>query len=207
MAFIKNPNPVAIYADNRSQSRDCASLAEQLASQDPLVRRWAARDLADCPTASATLVARLACEPDISVREIIFSSLASLGDEVAVAGLIDCLRSEDALLRNESIEILKQLPDAVAPIMENMLVEPDADLRIFAVNILESLCHPDVEKWLINVIERDVNVNVCATALDLLVEVGSNISEPALTQLKVRFANEPYICFAVDMALQRIAKD
>ncbi|MEE2748809.1 MAG: HEAT repeat domain-containing protein, partial [Pseudomonadota bacterium] len=75
---------------------------------------------------------------------------------------------------------------------------------IFAVNILESLCHPDVEQWLIDVIRDDEHINVCATAVDLLGEVGSEKSEPALLALKERFTDEPYIQFAADLAIKRI---
>jgi HEAT repeat protein len=100
---------------------------------------------------------------------------------VAVAGLIECLRSEDVGLRNESIEVMKHLPDEVSPIIQNLLVDKNVDVRIFAVNILESLRHPDVEAWLIEVIEHDQNVNVCATALDLLVEVGSKDAEQPIS--------------------------
>jgi hypothetical protein len=79
-------------------------------------------------------------------------------------------------------------------------------VRIMAVNILESLRHPRVEAWLIEVIERDPVVNVCGTAVDLLGEVGTPASRAALIHLKQRFASEPYIQFAADLALKRIGK-
>ncbi|OQW79921.1 MAG: PBS lyase [Proteobacteria bacterium ST_bin11] len=207
MAFIKKQIDVSVSEDERVQQRDCRSLEAQLYSTDPMARRWAARDLADCEQASTTLVARLSQEADISVREVILSSLAFLGDEVAVAGLVECLRNEDAQLRNEAIEVMKQLPQQVGPIMRGLLTDDNPDLRIFAVNILESLCHPDVETWLLEVINDDQNVNVCATAVDLLVEVGSKDAEQPLRHLKERFAEEPYIQFAADLALKRIAQD
>ena len=87
-------------------------------------------------------------EEDSSVREIILTTLTQVGDEEAVAGLVNCLRSEDASLRNEAIEAMKLLPDEVAPIMGQLLKDPDPDVRIFAVNILESLRHEKVEEWL-----------------------------------------------------------
>jgi HEAT repeat protein len=177
----------------------------ELENPDPMARRWAARDLADCKDASAALISRLTRESDMSVREVILSTLTSLGDETAVAGLVECLRSEDAGLRNEAIEVMKLLPSEVAPIINGLLVDVDPDVRIFAVNILESLRHPDVETWLIDVIENDLNVNVCSTSLDLLVEVGSSNSVEALQRLKVRFVDEPYIQFAVNLALKRLA--
>jgi HEAT repeat protein len=206
MAFIKNQQAEPVTEDERKLPRDCVNLVRELENADPLVRRWAARDLADCPEAAADLVARLPRESEASVREIIFSTLTGLGNEIAVAGLVQCLRSEDAALRNEAIEGMKQLPDEVALIVRGLLADPDADVRIFTVNILESLRHPNVESWLIEVIERDPQVNVCATAVDLLGEVGSLESQEPLKRLKARFTDEPYIQFAADLALKRIAE-
>jgi len=150
------------------------------------------------------LVERLAGEPDAGVREAIFLSLVQIANTAAVAGLVDCLRSDDAHLRNEAIEAMKLLPDAVAPIMTGLLADADPDVRIFAVNVLESLRHPDVEKWLIDVIERDPHVNVCAAAVDLLGEVGTEAALAPLQGLKARFGAEPYIVFAADLAIKRI---
>lgn len=205
MAFVKrNTTQGPEQKERRSRLRDRAGLEAQLADSNPAVRRWAARDLAAYPEASSALVACLAKETEASVREAILLSLTEIGDDVAVAGLVDCLRSEDAHLRNEAIEALKQLPEAVAPLMAGLLADPDPDVRIFAVNVLESLRHPDVEKWLIDVITKDGHVNVCATAADLLGEVGSEAAVAPLEALKARFANEPYIVFAAEVAIKRI---
>jgi len=205
MAFIKQHTPKP--ADEaRQQPRDYSHLLSQLDDADASVRRWAARDLADFAESSSALVARLNNERDNSVREVILTTLTTLADATAIAGLAECLRSEDPALRNESIEVMKQLPDKVAPIMRGLLLDADPDVRIFAVNILESLRHPEVEKWLIDVIVNDDNVNVCATAVDLLAEVGSIDAEQALLNLKARFNNEPYIQFVVDLALKRIVE-
>ncbi|HLA36604.1 MAG TPA: HEAT repeat domain-containing protein [Rhodocyclaceae bacterium] len=205
MAFVKKKTSEAVNEDERKRGRDCESLLAELESPRAIERRWAARDLTDFPQATAALVARLRREDDASVREIIFSTLTVLGDDIAVAGLVDCLKSEDASLRNEAIEAMKQLPDEVAPIMHGLLADTNPDVRIFAVNILESLRHPHVEAWLLEVIEHDTHVNVCATAVDLLVEVGSGAAQQPLLELKQRFPAEPYIQFAVDLALKRIA--
>jgi HEAT repeat protein len=204
MAFIKRQAIEPVTEDERRQPRDCAGLTAELGSPNPTARRWAARDLLACPHATVALVERLKVETDISVREVILTSLARLGDDVAVAGLVDCLRSEDVALRNEAIEAMKQLPEEVAPIMRALLADPDPDVRVFAVSVLESLRHPEVEAWLIDVIERDGHVNVCATAVDLLGEVGSPKARDALGRLKERFPDEPYVQFAADLALRRL---
>ncbi len=206
MVFITKKMPRIISDDERGQERDYAGLLAQLTDADPAARRWAARDLLPYRDATAALVAQLQCEQDRSVREIILTSLTRLGGAIAVAGLVDCLRSEEAQMRNEAIEAMKALPDEVAPIMGGLLSDDDPDVRIMAVNILESLRHPMVEDWLIEVIDHDPMVNVCGTAVDLLGEVGSKAAQDALIRLKQRFGVEPYIQFAADLALQRIAK-
>ena len=207
MPFITNRKSQQIEQEERKQARDCLSLIAQLSDTNPTARRWAVRDLFECPGASEALVERLTLESDVSVREIILTTLTRLGDEVAVRGLIGCLRSEDVGLRNEAIEAMKQLPDEVAPIMRTLLADQDSDVRIFAVNILESLRHPQVEEWLIEVIEQDPHVNVCGAAVDLLGEAGSSRSLLALECLKKRFANEPYIQFAAVLAIKRIGSN
>ena len=192
---------------SQNEKRDCNQIRNELLSDDASSRRWAARDIVNCPGATHMLLDQLNNEEEPSVRQVILSSLTQLGDPEAVEGLVNCLRSEDASLRNEAIEAMKQLPEEVAPIMATLLNDPDPDVRIFAVNILESLCHDDVEQWLVSVIRDDEHVNVCATAVDLLGEVGSEISIEALTGLKDRFTEEPYIQFAADLAIKRISGD
>lgn len=204
MALIKPSVTPQNDQHARKNERDVNGLAKQLESVDSEARRWAARDLAIFPGTSCLLVNRLKVEEDRSVREIILTSLTILGDPKAVAGLVECMRSEDASLRNEAIEAMKQLPEVVSPIMRSLLDDGDSDLRIFAVNILESLRHPEVENWLTDVIERDAHINVCATAVDLLGEVGSKAALEPLKRLKSRFGGEPYIQFAADLAIKRI---
>ncbi|EXJ13924.1 HEAT repeat domain-containing protein [Imhoffiella purpurea] len=207
MGLKKPQQTSASSSDERRQSRDLPGLLAALGDPDPMARRWAARDLAEHADASGGLVERLRVETEPSVTQVILTSLTRLGDEIAVAGLTDCLRSEDAMLRNAAIEAMKQLPDEVAPLMGQLLEDPDPDVRIFAVDVLESLRHPRVEDWLIRVITEDAHVNVCATAVDLLGEVGSERATLALKDLKSRFADEPYIQFAADLALKRIGGD
>ncbi len=207
MALRKTTANAASSADERLRPRDLSGLLAALADPDPLARRWAARDLVDHPEAAGALVERLSLETETSVLEVVLTSLTRIGDECAVAGLTDCLRSDNIMLRNAAIEAMKQLPDEVAPWMGRLLKDPDPDVRIFAVNVLESLRHPQVEDWLICVIAEDAHVNVCATAVDLLGEVGSEQAIPALRALKDRFSDEPYIQFAADLALKRVNAD
>ena len=210
MAIVKrgtNASVEKVDSDERSRPRDLAGLTLELDNPNPIARRWAARDLAQFTEAAPALIVLLAREQDATVREAILMSLTDIGNATAVQGLVNCLRSEDVALRNEAIEAMKHLPEAVAPIMAGLLADPQPDVRIFTVNVLESLRHPDVEKWLIEVISEDAHINVCATAVDLLSEVGSEIAIAPLEALKQRFPEEPYIEFAADLALRRIREE
>ncbi|WP_017922797.1 HEAT repeat domain-containing protein [Burkholderia glumae] len=177
-------------------------LLASLGSASPAQRRDAARALAAHPDTAAVLVAQLQRESSASVRETIMLSLVHLRDQVALDGLVACLRSEGAALRNAAIAAMQQLPEEVAPLMSRLLADPDSDVRIFAVNVLESLRHPSVEAWLLEVIEQDPHVNVCAAAVDLLGEVGSARARAPLQRLQQRFPDEPFIRFAASIALQ-----
>lgn len=207
MGLIKSTPAAVPEEDMRKQGRDCDHLQSQLQSASANERRWAARDLVDCPDAASALVAQLHAESNRSVREVIFTTLTMLANAAAVDGLVACLRSEEAALRNEAIEAMKQLPEQVAPMMQQLLQDAEADVRIFAVNVLESLRHPSVEDWLIAVIAQDAHVNVCAAAVDLLTEIGTEHAVEPLRALKARFASEPYIQFAADIAIKRILAD
>jgi len=204
MGFVKSQPADPSKGEDRKVQRDLAGLTTALCSADPKSRRWAARDLAHFPAAVDALLTQLARETDREVREAIFITLAQFDNSQAVNGLIHCLRSEDAALRNSAIDALKLMPAAVAPMMAQLLRDPSADVRILAINVLESLRHPEVEAWLIGVIAQDTHVNVCATAVDLLTEVGTKTAVQALLALKSRFAEEPFMHFAIDVALQRI---
>lgn len=193
-------------ADNAEliERRSCEELAAALEDSDAIVRRHAAQQITACFDAATALMSRLKREGNTAVRGAILNSLLRLHDPSISGGLAECLRSEDAALRNDVIETFKLLGDEVAPILRSLLADPDPDVRIFVVNILSSERHPDVEQWLIEVIEREAHVNVCATAVDLLSEVGTEAAIDPLLRLKARFAHEAYIQFAADLALKRI---
>jgi HEAT repeat protein len=204
MGLVKQKIVQMAERGNPELERNCGEIAIALQDADACGRRQAAREIVHCPEAATALLSRLKREEDVAVREIILNSLLGLNDPSAISGLVDCLRSDDAALRNEAIEAFKKMGSEVDPILHSLLADPDPDVRIFVVNTLDSERRPEAEKWLIKVIELDSHVNVCAAALDLLCEVASEASVDPLIQLKARFRSEPYIQFAADLALKRI---
>lgn len=156
------------------------------------------------PMTTVELCAKVQQELSPSVREACFIELLKIGGEEVVEGLLPLLRSDDVFLRNKVIETLRELPNEIAPHMEALLADPDSDVRIFAINVLEALRHPKVESWLIFAVLNDVHPNVVGAALDLLAEVGTTDCVDALHAVSVRFPAEPYLEFAARTALKRI---
>ncbi len=194
----------ADQSERRDQGRDLDALCTQLRQGEVNERRWAARDLARYPAAAHALSAGLPDEPDAIVREAILDSLLTLGNAAVVDALLPLLRSDDASLRNGVIEVLQALPHAVAPKLQNLLADSDSDVRIFAIDILRSLPHPEAPMWLRGVLGRETHVNVLGSAVDCLAEIGTPDMVPLLYTIKERWANEPYIGFAVDATIARI---
>ncbi|MEY4766288.1 MAG: hypothetical protein RI907_2961 [Pseudomonadota bacterium] len=191
--------------EDRDYERDDAKgLIHQLYDNDPGTRRWAARDLASFPEAGTALAQRLLVELDHSVREVIFTTLTRIGGVAVVDGLLPLLRSEDANLRNGTIEVLSSLPEAVGPRVEALLHDEDPDVRIFTLNLLGDLKHADVHRWLKEVLQQEQHVNVVAAAIEVLAEVGSPKVLPVLAEARRRFPDDPFIGFAADMAQKRI---
>jgi hypothetical protein len=180
------------------------TLSTQLHSPEAMLRRQAARTLASMPEAIGLLCKHLQTEMSASVRSIIFTGLITHSSSVAVEGLLPYLGSEDVSLRNGAIEALQKMPLVVAPYMDQVLADPDSDVRILAVNVLGLLNHPDAPARLLRVVEEDSHVNVCAAALDALIEVGELEAIPVLERLAQRFADVAFIQFAVAAAIRRI---
>jgi HEAT repeat protein len=188
----------------REHARNLPGLLAQLSEGSPEQRRWAARDLAQHEAAAAALGAQLQVERDASVREAAFISLASMAGDAAAGALLPLLRSEDAALRNGAIESLAGMPQAVTPRIAALLADADPDVRLFSVNLLGELRHAQVLPWLLQVLQREVEVNVVAAAIEVLAEVGQPEHVPALRAARQRFARHAFIGFAADMAIERI---
>lgn len=190
--------------ERREKARDREGLIQQLADARAVARRRAARELAGDETAVDALCDALECETDEGCRHAQLTAMLMCGGNRVHERLLPLLRSEDAGLRNGAIEVLQDMPRLAGEYMDNLLADPDSDVRIFAVNILASLADERVTAWLHQVLRHDRHVNVCAAAVDVLAEVGDTDSLPALASVKERFPGEPFIRFAVETAERRI---
>jgi len=191
-------------AESHPPSLSNDALIGQISATDPAVRRRAVRALDSSDRSVDALIAQLAGETAPSVRSAIFNALSSAASPRAIESLLLQLRSEDAALRNGAIDALQTLPRLVGPHVERLLADPDPDVRISTVSILSALAHPDIPQWLLGVVRRDDNVNVCAAAVDALAEAGDEAAIETINALPQRFPGVPYIAFAAATAVRRI---
>jgi len=183
-----------------------ATALASLQAADPALRRSAAQTLAGQPEAVPVILAALERESSLAVRIALLDSLAATPGDEAVQALAGCLRSEDAWLRNAAIDLLRGMPEQVAPVIAHMLIDPETDIRILAVGILDTLRHARVEDWLLQLIDAETDVNVCGAALEVLTTIGTPAAIGPVTTLMRRFADEPYITFAGRLLLNRLGR-
>jgi HEAT repeat protein len=202
MPLAKKPNHSSTPPPDAAEPT-CAELLADLESSSAQTRRAAARGLGTYPEAAANLCAALAAEVVESVREAIFTALIIVGTKAAAEGLIPLLQSEDVGLRNGAIEALKTMPNSSGECLSEIFAS-STDVRIFGVEILGALQHPDRQTWLLQVIEADNEINVCATAVEALLDCGDRSAVAPLLQLLARFPDEPFLEFSIQTVLARI---
>ncbi|MFC4060344.1 HEAT repeat domain-containing protein [Planomonospora corallina] len=180
--------------------------AEALADPDPELRRRAVLDLGSDPAATAVLLERVPLEGDAVVREAVLTALAATDGAEAAAGLAVHLRSEDAALRTAVVEALSAMPTGVLPLLPQLVLDPDHDVRILTAMVLARLTGPQAVDWLVEIVSADRHPNVVATAVDALLPLAGAEHRPLLAAARARFADDPFLCFTIDAALPRLGR-
>lgn len=182
---------------------DLSGLRADLESPDCDLRRSAVR-LAARRGEAGLLADHLALETDPGICESILTSLVRIGGTAAIRPLVKLLGTDQTQLRGAVIETLQNMGDDAVPEIEKLLNDDNSDLRIYAVNTLLSLRSPRVPDIALKVIETDTHVNVCAAAVDVLMETGRPEMVDALNAVATRFPDHPFLAFAVRAAIKRI---
>jgi HEAT repeat protein len=183
-----------------------------LTDAHPDTRRRAATTLSqpgvgrgDERTPLAALARQLEMERDAGVREAIFAAIATIGGTDAAALLAPFLRIEDAGLRNGAVESLKRLGGDAVPVVDELLQDADADVRLLAVEVIGGWPPPLASARLHGMLTSEAHVNVVGAALDVVAIAGDASLVPALDVCRARFAGEAFIAFAISMAQQGCA--
>lgn len=203
MPLVRKPTSSSPPAP--SAREDHATLRQGLLSPEADVRWNAARALGEGAGDVQALATALAVETAPRVLEAIMTALMRVGDAASAAALVPYLRSPDAALRGAAIEALQSMPEATAPLVAKLLDDGDTDVRILAIELVRGMPAPDATRVLCEVLEKDLHPNVCASAVDALAELGTAEALPALQSCARRFAQTPFLPFAISVAIARIS--
>lgn len=197
MPLIRKPT------ESSDQVTSADSPRERLKSRGAEARWAAARELA-APSDVDALAAALALESDARVREAILTSLARIGGASAARAVAAYIRSDDAALRISALDALQAMGDGSAPLLPALLADPDSDVRLLACELVRTAADHETIRMLSDLLDRDPEPNVCAAAVDVLAEIGNPDAAPAMRRCAERFADVPFLAFAIGVALTRL---
>jgi hypothetical protein len=167
--------------------------------------RWVAARIAGGVTGGAkALGAALLLERDARVREAILTSLTRMASPDAVEAVLPLMRAEIAALRTGAIDALRAMKQAAWPYLPQLLADPDADVRLLACEITRTLPGEEATTLLCGLIERESEANVCASAIEVLAELGTAEALPALERCAARFQGERFLEFSIKVTGDRI---
>ena len=166
--------------------------------------RWrAVRDVAALPEGPSILAGALARETDGRVRDAIFTSLSQ--SPQGLSFVLPYVRSDDAQLRTGALDALRAAAALIEPLLTEIIADPDPDVRLLICEVVRELPSPTASRLMIELLERELEVNVCGAAMEVLAEVGDASALPALERCARRFADEPFLTFSARVAAQRIS--
>jgi hypothetical protein len=134
------------------------------------------------------------------VRAAILTTLLKQRSPEIALRLSGILGSEDAALRSAVMDVLADMPDQLDSLVEPLLRQGDADLRIMVVTVVARLAHPMVPDWLLNVAQQDAHPNVVAAALEGLGECGTVEMIASIRAVATRFPGNSYLAFTAEAA-------
>ena len=115
--------------------------------------------------------------------------------------IMELLKLHNAYVRNLGISVLQNYGDAIKYYIVKFLIGDDKDLRIFAVNVLGDVNFAESRDMLLELLEKEDDINVSMTAVDYIAEIGELEDIDQLENIKQRFNDEPYVQFAIDRAI------
>ncbi|MDP3300585.1 MAG: HEAT repeat domain-containing protein [Sulfuricurvum sp.] len=134
----------------------------------------------------------------------IAATLAKMdGSRAPIESIMGLLKVRNAYIRNLGITTLQSYGDAIKYYIVKFLIGDDRDLRIFAINVLGDVNFAQSRDMLIELLEKESDINVAMTAVDYMAEIGEVEDIPLLETLKSRF-QDSYVTFAIDNAIRSI---
>lgn len=170
--------------------------------------RWAAaRAAPGLPGGTQALGAAIARERNPRVREAMFTGLARVATAASIELLLPFIGSDDAQLRTGALDALRAMKETVAPYVPRLFADDDADVRLLACEIVLNLPAESAARLLCDLLETELQPNVCAAAIEVLTEVGGSAALPVLARCEERFRATPFLAFSIKIAADRIRSE
>lgn len=181
---------------------DCKRIVSKLSGKDIDTLREAAYEAGEqgCVEAVPQL-ARLLASESLGVQEAADMALRRIGGKEVVGAVLPLLRSDDAPVRNLSMDILRQVGGDDFSSLVGLLHDPDPDIRIFGSDILGSTGNKLAVAPLCDALLKDPEVNVRYQAAVSLGELGHASAAKCLGKA---MEDDEWVQFAVIEALAKI---
>jgi HEAT repeat protein len=130
---------------------------------------YAAEDIGylEGPDGVPALLERLDHEPSRTVRDAIFQALIRIDDDASTVGALSLLSNEDAQIRNQAVEVLRQKGARSVPFLKKVMWEGDRDVRKMVLDVLSGMQAADAQEVYAAAL-TDEDINVVITAVDNL---------------------------------------
>lgn len=151
------------------------------------------------------LIHHLQEEPDRSVKEKIVLVLNELLPKAGADCVGTMIRSDDPFTRNCAVEAMKKADDTVVPLLRQLSVDDDKDVRKFAIDAMTTRDTPEIRAILRERLS-DSDPNVVYTAVEYLGFLKDVESISAIERIAVNAADNPMLFCSCLEALANIGK-
>ncbi len=180
----------------------CKEYLALLKSDDnEIVRDGAFRAGEDNCVEAVELLAELLQTNHLGIQEAVDSSLRKIGGKETVHAVLPYLRSDEAPVRNLAMDILREVGSQDLSSLIALIHDEDADIRIFAADILGSTDNLLAVDPLCEALLKDPEVNVRYQAAVSLGELGKTEASPCLNKA---IYDEEWVQYSVIEALTKI---
>lgn len=181
---------------------DCTDYLSLLKSDDKeLVRDSAFRAGEEQCVEAVEVLAELLMTNHLGIQEAADSSLRKIGGKETVRAVLPLLRSDEAPVRNLSMDILREVGNQDMPSLVELIHDEDADIRIFIADILGTTDNLLAVEPLCDALLKDPEVNVRYQAA---VSLGELRMEEAAPCLNKAINDEEWVQYSVIEALTKI---
>ena len=118
--------------------------------------------------------------------------------------ILPFLRSDDAPLRNGALDALRAMKGRISPYLPRLLEDGDSDVRLLACELVHNVPDDEAERLLCGLLEAEREPNVCASAVEVLAEIGGSGALQVLALCEERFRATPFLVFSIKVAADRI---